>query len=257
MSFERLYEIGDWLVAKVIQLRPKAANRLALMVVSAGVLVLTEPLWVSILVAALQTSIDFTIHPAYGVLLIFLGLTYHYLTSKNKRGELSFSSHQCQHDTEISKRISQTLSFEDARETLEWISCHDAFFSFQNRKLYLLHKTLVAPENLFLDAELLECQQVYANSLNDLLNFLAAHFFRYPEGKIGPWDDYQNCLYPHLNSDRQGSGDLNAETEYFARSNELKDRLHCCNTAMNNLISSSKAQLGANALVQVDRITAA
>jgi len=59
-------------------------------------------------------------------------------------------------------------------------------------------------------------------AIDELLLFLARHFFVYPQDQ-GNSGDLRLCLYPELNVDRAGSGEREEELRYNRRARELDE----------------------------------
>ena len=248
MRGDSFLEIGDWVVEKILALRGKTANFLAKSVVFAGVALCVEPFWEPYLAAWFESKTGLSIEiegaPWIGLLLVFMGLAYHYVSVKYQHGELVFKSEQKKvHDSEIIENLERIASAREVRSILNWISNNDAFFQSQRDTLREAAYFLSEPENEFLDAELQQSANNFAKDLGELLNFTALNFFVYPDFKLGSEDEHQFCLYPDHNVDRKGLGTKEQMAFYDEQSRLLDKLVSKAESSQKHLIRSLKERL--------------
>lgn len=240
---------ADWVLERYLKLRPTWLNRITWLVVFAGVLICSQPIWLSVLSAALEKHGEIQLpegpSPWMGVLLISIGLCFNYAKQKNERGELTFSERDKRdHDARLLSSFCTVTSFDDTRRVLEWVEANHALFKEDREALRSAALFLGNAENEFLDDRTRAKAQEYNIALMELISFMAMHFFVYPSWEFGD-RGFQYCLYPDLNPDRGGDWKPESTDLYNRRSDELLVLVDKVRNTQIQFIKTAKAALGA------------
>lgn len=248
MNERSIFAAADWAIEKYLRLRPTWLNRITWLVVFAGVLICSQPIWLSVLSAVLEQRGGIELlegpSPWMGVLLIGIALFFNYVKQKNERGELTFSERDRRdHDAQLLNAFCAVASFNDIRGVLEWIEANHALFNEDREVLRNSALFLGSDENEFFDVETRSKAQEHNMAIRELMSFLTTHFFVYPNRKF---DDrgFQYCLYPDHNPDRGGDSNPMSVELYERRSDELLTLVEKVRTSQVHFIKAAKAALG-------------
>ena len=123
------------------------------------------------------------------------------------------------HDERLFRLADDLLPETFLREFLDMLHSDDSYQISQARRLDKFRGTFVETGNQFIDPDLSAKLRALVASIDELLLFLARHFFVFPQGQQG--DDLRLCMHPVLNIDRGGTG----EPESFAKYDRLQSQL--------------------------------
>lgn len=203
---ERFLQTAERVIALI---RPKFYNRIAWVVVLAGLLLVASPWWLDLVSALAHRYFDVTLptaasHVAMGVVLVGLGLLYHLIVHyineliASQRESTTLAA-QREHDREIFAQFVSHVSENDLAWILGDLQDQHAYTSPQGTKLDLAVKHLLAPSTQFIDVQVSAAGKRLGMALRELRNWTSLNFFVY-----GPQTDegLRFCLYPELNQDR-------------------------------------------------------
>jgi len=249
---ESLFQIVDKAVEVFLRLRGKTYNRLASIVVMAGAVLIAEPLWVPYVQAYLEQKMELQI-PDFqsgfvGFFLISIGLTYHYFQSKLERGQLTFSNaDQREHDGIILDNLKAIISYDFIRDFVANLDADHSYYLDDSRICRNAVRFLNSTENCFLDSDMKENAKLLADTISKLLAFCSVSFFVYPNVQANT-SNFRLCMFPDLNCDRGGSGDLDEMKRYNEFSSTLEELISSVESQLATFVLCTKKTIGSRSL---------
>jgi len=251
--FEGLFRLIDKAVEVMLKLRKKTHNRLASLVVFAGVAMISQKFWVPIVIQLIEKNQDMDIpdfrSEPVGVFLIMIGLSYHYLSAKNDRGELKFSDDQIlEHDAAILTAQFKIVTYEQIREYLSNLEADHSYYMKEHRKFGNLLHFWSNEENKLMSNDVAQnLDKLLENSL-DLGNFIDVSFFVFPNLQKDS-NNYRLCMFPDHNCDRGGHGTSEQDVFYSQKSEELEKLVEKVKNSLKEYIAATKAEYGKKAIL--------
>lgn len=199
-------------------------NRLAWLVVSAGVLVIAGPVWEPYVRALLSKYLELQIgpptHPAWGGVLICVGLGYHLLAYRadGLRKELA-EARVRDHDGPIVRSFQADFPEQKLRYILELLANDHSIFSHDQMFLDDLMRRLLSSDFHLLDTKLSDQANEFKKGISALCRFLGREFFV----PVAATTANRVCLRPDWNSSRSGMSMPTSAEEamYSEKSDEL------------------------------------
>jgi hypothetical protein len=128
------------------------------------------------------------------------------------------------HDQEIFDRSNAILSERQLKDFLDNLQTNDAYLGEKHTELIEYCYFFDEIGNYFLIPELAITAKALLQAKRKLLVFIATHFFMYPNHKVA--GDYQYAMYPELNMDREGHGQIEEIEIYDRYQKELDEHCH-------------------------------
>jgi len=125
------------------------------------------------------------------------------------------------HDVEIFKASDALLKERELEYFLELLGSDHSYRSEPRLRITGLALYFSETGNQYLLRELAESNSRFIEQLNSLGEFLAVHFFYYPNHQAR--ENPQFCMYPDFNVDRGGDGTPEEGVIYNKRTRELND----------------------------------
>jgi len=221
---KKLFELGDWVVEKALSLRGKWSNRIARLIVVAGLALCSEPIWQPYLNALLEAKFAFgvpdTNSPILGLVLVFGALAYQYLSEKRDRNQLRFPEEaEYRHDLEMLESLRVKCDERRILFILDRLEATDAWFDRDVDAFLSWTRHFDDETKRFLSIQLNDASCQLSSKLEELAGFTGAHFFVYPDHEFSSGRGYQNCLYPDHNIDRSARA-ANEEGMRFYRARQ-------------------------------------
>jgi hypothetical protein len=228
LTIETLKTFIEWLYKL---LYPKTHNRIALATVIAGIGLAASPVWEPFARALLEKiffiKIDPPTSPIFGIVLVGLGLLYHYGTAKIEAGKTDLKNNRehkralqiVTHDLNLANQFRKILSDDKKDSFIHRIEANHACMNTDVNQIEDSVQFLSKPETYFLDESLRKKSTEYVTATNKLLNFISLKFFVYPREAIG--EKYQFAMQPSLNIDREGEGREGDFEKYDALTDDL------------------------------------
>jgi hypothetical protein len=234
-------------------LRGLPHNRLALITVSAGAVVVSGPFWEPYLRAAaekyLEIKISLPIEPSYGIGIIGLGLVYHFLMALlASRENISIRSLEQQsidkiiaHDLPIFQAFVNGVPENAFKNAMSSILNDHSYTSEQSAMFRGGYYFLDTVSNEFNDNALQTNATELKNAIDVLSSFLSTHFFVY--GPLLKGDIIRFCLDPQLNIDRGGLYDPDNNRKYAELSDQLSPLVDAAVAAYDRLLRACQKRL--------------
>lgn len=258
MTREKLLSWIDILARIYAIFRPKYHNYLAWIVVVGGLALLSGPWWEPYLRSILgkYLSIDVPAPPPawLGVILVALGLVYHFFAFRLERVRWVFDRENIrehdakirEHDAVIFGSFKQLLSDDTFYGIISELVNDHSYLSSDGHVLDNASRFLRTPQSSFLDSELIESAQGLLRPLYDLRDFTVHRFFVSPRDQTTR--PFRLCMQPSHNIDRGGSGSDEEMRLYAGWTSELDT--HCKETseAYRSFVQTAHRRLGRQAL---------
>ncbi|MGY3852834.1 hypothetical protein ACW5W8_08365 [Aeromonas aquatilis] len=236
-------------VLKLIEaLKPKFYNKITWLIVVCGLSLMSTPLWITVVNAALGKTLELSItndsDALWGFLLCCLGLVYHLLNTGLHEVASSVTSKATLekkelHDRSIFSQLNdiiteETLSHILSRLRSDHSLCRDSDESMRNFVIKAMSSS-----NSFVCKDINEKTKLLCESLTKFVHFVDEHFDIYPYTQSA--DNYRMCLAPQLNCDRAGSWDDSAA--YGQLSDEMEAAIKAIKDAYRGWRNSVKEVL--------------
>jgi hypothetical protein len=245
--------ISQWISRENIEwlyrlLKPKTHNKLAWLVVGAGVAILASPFWEPILrglaLKYLQIQIDPPTSPILGFALVVVGLLYHYGLSRIEHYPQDAQQRErrlaaIEHDRRLAQTFRDTITETQLENLFFELETNHMFANNSKQPLQNATELLGTAEMHFLNPLLRDCATNFIEASEQLTGFLALNFFVYPERQR---ELRTFALHPHLNWDRGAPNDEQAG-QYQVFAEQLDELVAAMREAYGNLIISFHEQL--------------
>lgn len=237
-------------------LKPKTHNRIALVLIVAGVAASASPVWEPVLRALTQKFFDVSIESPtsswVGVIIIAMGLIYHYGTmsiesSTQERG-LIIQEKQAAHDSEIANEFRKRFSENQKDNLFGRLYNEHACFTDQIRALGDVARLMQSADMHFLDLVINNLTNEFVAKSFELIGFINIRFFVFPRHEIA--GRTQLAMQPSWNIDREGSGDPEDMRKYDDLAKELYNFLESWELSYNDLIHSFHERLYVEILIR-------
>jgi hypothetical protein len=198
------------LAERVIALiRPRFYNRVAWVIIVAGLVLMATPWWYDLLVALTSRHLNVTLPRVeapygWGFALVALGLIYHLLV--HHATELIQASRdavagaaQREHDKRIFEEFRAKLPERALGHLLRDLRDNHHFYSAQDTAMDEAIQHLLTPDTQFISEEVKIAGRRFGIALAEFREWRSLHF--YPHG--APYEGEQRyCLHPDLHEDR-------------------------------------------------------
>lgn len=208
-------------------LKPEFYNKITWLVVNVGLGLIATPFWQKLVITVLKQKYNLDLMPGgnvwWGLALAILGLSYHmtthtllkYIEYKKYKFEEKKKEEIRKHDIKIFKDSEKILKEQDLIDFLERLQSDHSYRDNDFNQLYKYARFLLSLENYYIDKDIQKAAIVLAESIENLLGFIAQHFFVYPRNQKGK--NIKHCLYPDWNVDRGGSWEHIEKYEKFVK----------------------------------------
>lgn len=225
-------------------LKPKTHNKLAWLTVITGTALLASPVWEPIIRSIVRevfgANIDPPNSPWFGVLVVFIGLGYHFAMNYLEAGEAGKDHRKSiQHDSSLAERFRSSITELQLERLLQRLDADHAHFRSERTAWDSSADLLGSAEMHFLDPNIREYAATYCATHKRLSIFLGRHFFVYPDRDM---NDQQYALCPEWNWDR-GAPSPQQEAQYRELESEMHDLVHAMRNAYRNLIKGFHEKL--------------
>jgi hypothetical protein len=123
------------------------------------------------------------------------------------------------HDERVFKEANAILEEGCLRSFLDQLTTDDSYRMSEARTLDRFQLFFAETGSQFINEELSVHQRDLSAALDNLLRFLAIHFFVYPKDQT--YEDTRFCLYPEMNIDRGGPGTTETMKHYSTHQKQL------------------------------------
>ncbi|MBI4723955.1 MAG: hypothetical protein HY765_02840 [Rhodomicrobium sp.] len=227
-------------------LKPKIHNRIALIVIGAGLASIAAPLWLPVVQALLMkefgAKFDQPSSPWIGITLVITGLVYHAITHAGESGALrSARVASIEHDKRLADQVRNILPESKVNDMLGSLGGAHAY---RDRYAILLDESdnlLSSGELHFLNKEIRENCEKLKQASSDLREFISQWFFVYPRHQTH--NDMQYAMQPSLCCDREGDGSYDQIAKYDELTAQLNERIRNYQAAYLAFIGSFHTQL--------------
>jgi hypothetical protein len=146
------------------------------------------------------------------------------------------------HDVGIFQVLNARLPEDLLIDLLGRLQSDDSFDSQQMGLLQEFRSESTKESNRFIDEMLVRKLSALVETVTGLTQFMAKHFFVYPEGQ-SDIESLRYCLYPELNIDRAGRGRPGDLAEYETHQQALDSQVESVRIAYSEYRASIKSQL--------------
>ncbi|WP_421387920.1 hypothetical protein [Agrobacterium tumefaciens] len=221
-------------------------NRLASVVVGVGGVIISGPFWEPYFRAGAQKLFEVTIdappHPAWGALLIVVGLFYHlamaWILQREKTSADNLKAEDSErvrrHDEPIFNRFLVEAPENKFKNALSRIADDHSYFSYDNELLLDAFYFLQSIGNKFNDVMVQEKASVLEKRLDELADFMALHFSVY--GPTLSNDILRFCMEPQWNMDRSVYVSREDSRKYDELGRQLIDIVRATKVAYEELV---------------------
>lgn len=231
-------ECIEWALTVYERLRPKFYNKLTWVVVTAGLALVTSPVWWhevirQVLIAEFGIDVEVDISPWIGVSLVALGLIYHLIADKlGHLVEWREIAEELDHDAAIFNDFMADLKRTNAADIMEQLGGSHYYMDVDFDHVRSVVRSLSKPEKQFLSGELKEQASEVVRTFSDLCDYMAPKFDMYPHSQLGKKS--RIVLSPYDNIDMLGTPDTMASYDKTAR--EFLGKLSVYNKAYETFV---------------------
>jgi hypothetical protein len=238
--------IRSWIEWAYALFKPKVHNRIALVLVIAGVASAATPVWEPYLRAAaakyLALDVDVPGSPWIGVAIILVAVLYHLgaqyteaaLVKVQSAASKSQLDRALKHDQEIADRFRHTFPEHSRDSLVRWLLDDHSCFTDQLNGLEESVVFLQSAEAHFLNQSVRELAARLIKPSTEMLGFVSYKFFPFPKDQRG--DRLRIVLAPGLNVDREGDGTAEQSRKYNTLAEELEKLVRNWSDAYDALI---------------------
>ena len=231
----------EWLYRMV---KPKAHNRIAWIVVAAGIGLVLSPWWEPVLRAVMKRvfgiDVDPPTPPLFGLALIVAGLGYHLFAYRIETlGERERQQASIAHDRKQVARFCGALREHDLDRFLYRMENEHAYLSSEITSVRASAVMLHSIEMHFIDGDVRKQAASFTSAVLELGRFCGRNFFVYPDRAS---DDPQYAMHPAKNWDR-GSPTEMQEQEYTQHEAELEELVVAVRDEYRRLVASFHERL--------------
>jgi hypothetical protein len=147
-----------------------------------------------------------------------------------------------EHDKQLFVESNNILKEQQLLEFIEELGADHSYYFESSRHISRWIYYFDEVGHHYINTDLHKLNQILKKDLNNLINFLALHFFVYPNHGQDK-DNFQLCMYPELNIDRGGSGDPKEEARYRQYTKQLNEKLDLTEISYVNFRNAIKKKL--------------
>ena len=241
--WERVYKI----------LRGLPHHRLALLTVSVGAAILAGPFWEPIVRALAEAiftiRVDPPIEPIYGIALIVLGLTYHFLmtwlaaqeTIASKTRDAQIEDRVRAHDVPIFLEFQQQAPENQFKSAMSSIRDDHSYTSTQSSIFVGVYYFLTSINNNFNDTELQKKADTLKDAVDTLTDFTANHFSVY--GPLLNGNVLRFVMRAEWNIDRGGNPSHQDSLDYSGLTAQLTPMVQAVLAAYEDFVRTGQRRV--------------
>jgi hypothetical protein len=241
--------VREWITWFYSLLKPRAHNRIALIIVICGAAQLANPIWLPFAEAFaeryLDTALPVPANPLYGLATIAMALIYHYFSMRlpdeeasRKRLALELSrTRDVDHDTVLAKRVRELFTKQDRTSFAHDMLTNHMYCYGHSKALRSLFFELQDADFIFLNDEISKGSAEVVERASDLLAFMGLKFWVWPENQTKIDDETTYALFPWGNVDRAGDGDADKEARYDRLVDEMEIKLNVFMESFDKLLN--------------------
>ena len=146
------------------------------------------------------------------------------------------------HDSRIFETADGIMTEVKLRNTLSNLRSDHSYYASSIHSLDKFAEYFTFTSNRFINRDLQFKADAVVAAFEDLRNFIAKWFFRFPQDQRD-MDDGRYCLFPRGNPDREGMGEPDKERQYTALTNQLRKLLAAAESAYDEYRGAVKKRL--------------